>query len=465
MKMYWQVSKNSFEVKALGSDSDVLEMVSQLPRDHYVHIYLEECRPYQYNNADNVEVNDEHNDADNVEVSDEPNADANVEVEENIGEPETNENVVESSEIRIKSDSDSEDVDYEASKSTSYESSFTDSENDYENDVCNGVDVNVNREGSHRENGEGSDEVRADSDIDNVHSNSLHSLDESDSDSSHRKLRYPEFNSTADIVNPIFKVGLLFTSKQILKEAIKRYCINNRYSVKLKRNDNRRIQAACKSGCPWVLWASPVDFNAPYDTWKIKSLSGEHKCLKEYKNSNMTARFMANQYLDKFHIDLNYSSKSLKQDVFKDYSIYVHLSKCSRAKNLALEKLHGNIKEQYTKLYDYLGELRTSNPGTTTVLQLDETVFQRLYICMQAMKDGFKAGCRPIICLDGCHLKGHYGGHLLAVVGMDADDSLYPIAFAIVEAETESSWCWFLEILKNDLELNNSHRLTFMTDK
>ncbi|KAK8669647.1 hypothetical protein V6N13_107072 [Hibiscus sabdariffa] len=98
-------------------------------------------------------------------------------------------------------------------------------------------------------------------------------------------------------------------------------------------------------------------------------------------------------------------------------------------------------QEQYTKLYDYLGELMSSNPETTTILQWDEGVFKRLYICMQAMKDDFKVGCRSIICLDGCHLKGHYGGHLLAAVGIDANDYIYSIAYAIVEAETESSWC------------------------
>ncbi|KAE8678482.1 hypothetical protein F3Y22_tig00111409pilonHSYRG00347 [Hibiscus syriacus] len=81
------------------------------------------------------------------------------------------------------------------------------------------------------------------------------------------------------------------------------------------------------------------------------------------------------------------------------------------------------------------------------------------------MKDGFKSGCRSIICLDRCHLKGYYGGLLLAVVGVDANDSIYPIAFAVVENENQSSWCWFLELLGNDLELNNSHILTFMTDR
>ncbi|GMJ12330.1 hypothetical protein HRI_004902200 [Hibiscus trionum] len=465
MKMYWQVSENPFEVKALASDNDVLEMLSKLPRNHYVHIYLEEVRPYQSNAASvEPEMNADSNSEVRVDFSEKPSDDHNV--DENIGEPETNDNLSVSSEIRVDSNSDSEDIDYEVEKSTTYESGFSDSEDDLEDDIVSkGVGDNMTQEGSHKPNVEGSDEVRVDSEPDSVNSESFHSLDESDSDGQHKKPRYHEFNTTVDISNPIFKVGLLFATKQVLRESIKMYSIKNRYTVKLKRNDNRRIQAVCKAGCPWNLWASPINFKEPNETWQIKSLIGEHRCLKEYKNSNMTAKFIANQYLDKFHTDPNYSSKSLKQDVFRDYNISVHLSKCIRAKNLALEKLHGDIKGQYTRLYDYLGELRSSNPGTTTVLKLDEGVFERLYICMQAMKDGFKGGCRPIICLDGCHLKGHYGGQLLSAVGMDAEDNLYPISFTIVEAETESSWCWFMEILKTDLELNNSHHLTFMTDK
>ncbi|KAK8714245.1 hypothetical protein V6N13_149438 [Hibiscus sabdariffa] len=112
-------------------------------------------------------------------------------------------------------------------------------------------------------------------------------------------------------------------------------------------------------------------------------------------------------------------------------------SKCVRAKNLVLGKLHGNYSEQYAKLYAYLAELRGSNLETTTVCKLDEGRFERLYLCMQAMNDGFKVGCRPIIGLDGCHLKGYYQGHLLAAMGIDADDSIYPIAFAVVENRPE----------------------------
>ncbi|KAI5353343.1 hypothetical protein L3X38_006236 [Prunus dulcis] len=43
---------------------------------------------------------------------------------------------------------------------------------------------------------------------------------------------------------------------------------------------------------------------------------------------------------------------------------------------------------------------------------------------------GFLAGCRPIIGVDGCHLKGHFSCQLLAAIGVDANDNTNPIAYA-----------------------------------
>ena len=37
----------------------------------------------------------------------------------------------------------------------------------------------------------------------------------------------------------------------------------------------------------------------------------------------------------------------------------------------------------------------------------------RSYICWVALKRGFLEGCRPLIEVDGCHLKGPYKGILL----------------------------------------------------
>ncbi|KAE8729826.1 hypothetical protein F3Y22_tig00003151pilonHSYRG00020 [Hibiscus syriacus] len=91
-------------------------------------------------------------------------------------------------------------------------------------------------------------------------------------------------------------------------------------------------------------------------------------------------------------------------------------------------------------------------------------VFKRMYICLQAFKEGFK-GCRPIINIDGYHFKGYYGGTLLAAVGIDRNDNIYPISYTVVESENESTWTWFLLLLATNLKIETSHNITFMSDK
>lgn len=107
-----------------------------------------------------------------------------------------------------------------------------------------------------------------------------------------------------------------------------------------------------------------------------------------------------------------------------------------------------------------------SNPGSTIKVQVspcegDERDleqpsrnlsphFQRFYVCFKACKDSFLS-CRPIIGLDGCFLKGYYGGQILTAIGRDPNDQILPIAYAVVEGETKDSWMWFLRLLIDDL--------------
>lgn len=76
---------------------------------------------------------------------------------------------------------------------------------------------------------------------------------------------------------------------------------------------------------------------------------------------------------------------------------------------------------------------------------------------MAAMREGFKFGCRPLISIDGCFVKGPYKGQLLCAVGRDGNENIYPIAFAVVEAKTKESWSWFLHVLVSNLRPNLSH--------
>ena len=56
--------------------------------------------------------------------------------------------------------------------------------------------------------------------------------------------------------------------------------------------------------------------------------------------------------------------------------------------------------------------------------------------------EGFKY-CRPLIQIDGTHLYGKYKGKMLTALSIDAGGNIFPLAFAIVEEESTSSWSWF----------------------
>ncbi|CAL2238999.1 unnamed protein product [Prunus armeniaca] len=65
--------------------------------------------------------------------------------------------------------------------------------------------------------------------------------------------------------------------------------------------------------------------------------------------------------------------------VRKHYGIDVTMDQCYKAKNLANERIHGSIEEQYAKLWDYYEELKRKNPRSTvlvkTSLRGDDLVF------------------------------------------------------------------------------------------
>jgi hypothetical protein len=85
---------------------------------------------------------------------------------------------------------------------------------------------------------------------------------------------------------------------------------------------------------------------------------------------------------------------------------------------------------------------------------------------LAAMKKRFLDGCRPVIGVDGCFLKGPFKGQLFVAVGRDGNHNMYPIAYVVVEAKTKDSWTWILETLVLDLGEHERHtRATFISDR
>ena len=62
-------------------------------------------------------------------------------------------------------------------------------------------------------------------------------------------------------------------------------------------------------------------------------------------------------------------------------------------------------------------------------------------------------------------MKGEYLGQILTAVGKDGNNGVYPIAFAMVEAETKDSWTWFMKRLLDDIESLRDEGWTFMSNQ
>lgn len=104
--------------------------------------------------------------------------------------------------------------------------------------------------------------------------------------------------------------------------------------------------------------------------------------------------------------------------------------------------------DDYNILEAYANEFRMSNPGSDMVINLfggmehGKTKFLRMYICLNALKLGYKEGLRLFIGLDGTFWKGQCRGQLLVAMAQDFQNSFYPLAWAIVDKDITTTWIW-----------------------
>nr|GEV32732.1 hypothetical protein [Tanacetum cinerariifolium] len=82
----------------------------------------------------------------------------------------------------------------------------------------------------------------------------------------------------------------------------------------------------------------------------------------------------------------------------------------------------------------------------------------------QCVKEGWLAGCRKVIRLDGCFLKHTCRGKLLVAMGRDANNQMYPIAWAVVKVKNNENWCWFISLIQEDLHLETGEGFTIISN-
>ncbi|GKA84647.1 heat stress transcription factor B-4-like protein [Tanacetum coccineum] len=235
-----------------------------------------------------------------------------------------------------------------------------------------------------------------------------------------------------------FYTGQKFTTPKEAKDRVYLHSIESRRNLKLYKNDSVRIRARCEG--------------------KVLVFTMSQGTGPTGLNSGMEA---------------GPSGSSGPTTRSKKGRIQISMSKAFKAKAKAEREIIGDHILQYSMLRDYVVELQSTNPNTTVKIAVERNtnpslptrVFQRIYVCLGAVKLGFRACRRDLLGLDGAFMKGPFPSQVLVAVGLDSNNGIYPLAYALVEAETKSSWCWFLQCLGDDIDLHPNSNFTFISDR
>ena len=235
-------------------------------------------------------------------------------------------------------------------------------------------------------------------------------------------------------------LGTYFTYKEAFKDAIRTYAVHSGRNLKLVKNDNSRVRVR-------YIGAQEQCELPSTSCWQLRKLNDVHTCARQFKVDLLSTKWLSGRLETSLSHNPKLRINDVRNKTVKKWNTSISKSKAQRAMTMVLKNVQGSFQEQYKQIYDYAHELMCANPGSTVKVKVEDMnglkVFNRFYVCLKACKDNF-ISCRLTIALNGCFLKGFYGGELLTAIGRDPNDQMLPLAYVVVEVECKDSWSWFL---------------------
>ncbi|XP_020424436.1 uncharacterized protein LOC109950301 [Prunus persica] len=151
---------------------------------------------------------------------------------------------------------------------------------------------------------------------------------------------------------------------------------------------------------------------------------------------------------------------------FKDYyGIDISYYHAWFGKELAKLDVHGDESKSFNELVWYADAVKETNTGSLCTLDCEAGInrFRRFFVSFGGCIAGFQY-CIPLLFIDATFLKSKYKGQLLCASGKNGNQGFYPLAFGVVDSETEENWTWFLQHLASIL-LPMGRVVTFFSDR
>lgn len=264
-------------------------------------------------------------------------------------------------------------------------------------------------------------------------------------------------------------IGQEFADVDTCRRAIKDMAIALHYELRVVKSDRSRFIAKCsKEGCPWRVHIAKCP-GVP--TFTVRTLHGEHKCegVLNLHHQQATVGWVARSVEARLRDNPQIKPKEILQDIREQHGVAVSYMQAWRGKERSMAAVNGTLEDGYRLLPAYCEQIVKTNPGSVATYRGigPGNAFQRLFVSFRASIYGFLNGCRPLLEIDKADLKGKYLGTLLCASAIDADHMMFPLAFGIVDSESDDNWNWFISELRKMLGVNTDKMpvLTILSER
>jgi len=186
-------------------------------------------------------------------------------------------------------------------------------------------------------------------------------------------------------------------------------------------------------------------------TYAIRTATLAHTCkagLPEKRHPCASRNWVASFMKDRLRKDRLYPAYAVRDDVEREVKIKISYKQAWRGKGIALQEIFGNDNASFDRFPWWCEKIKETNPGSIADLEVKDGRFHRIFISFAACMAGFRALERPLMFVDGTHLKSKYKHTMLSATGLDGDSGFFIIAYAVVTTENNDNWTWFFTKLR-----------------
>ncbi|KAF6175792.1 hypothetical protein GIB67_036257 [Kingdonia uniflora] len=236
--------------------------------------------------------------------------------------------------------------------------------------------------------------------------------------------------------NGELSVGMESITMYECRAYIKQWLIMNKFEYYQEKNENYRVKLFYKDeNYEWTFYARRTTDGHTFTLRKNNNL--KHTCSSGAKNILANTTWVAKQVESVMMSMRTTTHVGIQELISIQFGIDISYYTAWNAWSMCKEKIVGSYDEGYIMQPELWLQILHSNPGSIVVVSKNHDTSQWTGTCVmfKASIDRFLNGCKPIIGLDGCFLKGKYGGVCLLAIGLDGNNGLFPLKYIFVDRQ------------------------------